>query len=392
MLQPTSPVTFTAPLTAGRKARQAEAEEAAPQDVSKLTALPVLETPDAVTTLASGFGYAEFPQVSPDGKRLIFNVVGDYTTSQMLVMSTKGGKVRSLVTGEEVTPMTVKPFMERHKGHTDEQGTWSEDGKCVYFRTNREGTFGIARFTLKSGKDELLVHDPARNMKHPVETEDGWLVCYGGPPGDKYPTVDKFTDLFLVNTETGQISMLTKSDGSVSYKHPSVMNGMIIAHKEVGTPDKESADLVMIDPATGKETPLTETPDVIERHPFYNDNVGLICYHSDETGDKNVWIREPDSDRRVQLTFYGKAAQSPCWSPEGDQIYFVKKGTRQAEGEDFFVRQADIRVIDVKEALKELKDQARAQVKELERGGAPEELVAQARERLENYRYFLEKY
>ncbi|MBZ0253279.1 MAG: hypothetical protein K8I02_08065, partial [Candidatus Methylomirabilis sp.] len=180
------------------------------------------------------------------------------------------------------------------------------------------------------------------------------------------------------------------SDGSVSYKHPSEMDGRILAHVENRA--AASSDIVSVDPSGGPEKNLTASPTVDERHPFYNAAVDLVTFHSDETGDKNVWIATQDLSRRVQLTFYGKAAQSPSWSPDGRRLYFVKKLERQAEGEPFYKRQADIRTLDVPKALKSLKKQAKERVRELQSAGAPEAEVASARKALEDYKFFLERY
>jgi Tol biopolymer transport system component len=362
-------------------------------DTAEISGLPPLETPkDAVKTLASGFGYAEFPQVSPDGKKLVFNVVYDYTTSQMFIMDSDGGKVKSLFTNETVTPESFGSFMENHKGKTDEQGTWSHDGKSIFYRTNEKGTFGIAKFDVKHGESELLVHDSNMNLKHPEETEDGYIVGYGGKPGQKFKTSEEFSDIFIADPEKGSYKLITHSDGSVAYKHPSIMDGKILAHKEPKNTENVLSDIILIDPKTGKEKNLTNTPNADERHPFYNENVDLLAFHSDESADKNIWLATPDGKKKCQLTFYGKAAQSPCWSPDGSKIYFVRKQDKQAEGEPFYSRQADIRVIDVKDALKDLKKQAKSQLRELEDCHADKKLIRQAEENLETYKDFLKKF
>jgi len=323
-------------------------------DTVKINGLPLLETPKkAIDKLATGFGYVEFPQASPDGKKVVFNVVGDYDTSQMLIMDSDGKNIRSLFTEEPLSPENTGEFLKGHKGKIDEQGTWSRDGKTIYYRSNQKGTFGIARYDMETSDNKLLVHNPKLNMKHPVEMENGFIAGYGGEPGEKYPTTDKCTDIFIANPEDGSYKLITHTDGSVGYKHPSVMNGFILAHKEDKTKEDVS-DIVKLDPKTGKEVNLTKTPEADERHPFYNEKRDLLAFHSDETGDKNIWISTPDGSRRCQLTFYGNAAQSPCWSPDGKKIYFVKKLEKQPEGHHFFERQADIRVIDVKKALEEI--------------------------------------
>lgn len=364
-----------------------------PSESVSLQALPLLETPKkAVTVLADTFGYAEFPQASPDGEHVLFNVVGDYETSQMIVMDADGGNKRALFTGEPVDADGLGDFLQRHHGRIDEQGTWTADGRSVYYRTNSEGPFSIARFDLERGRSRVVVSDPGMNMKHPVETVDGYILGYGGPPDEKIQTSEKYSDILLADPRTGNWRLLTHSDGSVSYKHPAEMEGRILAHAEPRGVEDARADVVAVDSSTGAVANLTATPDADERHPFYNAKVGLVAFHSDDTGDKNLWLATPDFQHRAQLTFYGKAAQSPSWSADGRKLYFVKKQAKQAEGEPFYKRQADIRVLDVKKALKDLVAQADDRVKDLSKQSAEESVVEAARQAAQEYRFFLERY
>lgn len=377
---------------AHRAASQAAPEEGpAPSDRVRLQHLQPLETPrKAVDTLAEGFGYAEFPQVSPDGKTLTFNVVGDYATSQMLVMSSRGGTVRDLATGRTVTPETIKDVLTATQGQIWEQASWADERHLLY-RSNEQGTFGIGRFDVKTREREMLIHDPNLNMKHPVELDDGRILCYGGPPSDQYPTVDKFSNLFIADPATGQSTMLTDSTGDVAYKHPSVMDGYLLAHKE----DKRAggiAEIVRLAPEGGGEVNLTQTADADERHPFYNEEVDLLVYHRKEDGDKNLVLSTPDGSRTAQLTFYGKPAQSPCWSPDGRKIYFIKKGTKPEGMQHFYERPTEVRVLDVKKALKDLVKQATERLESLEASDAPADLVELAREQRDTYRSFLARY
>ena len=396
-LEPLSTVRASAPARPSSPARAAAPTDAsaAPADGVDLQGLPPLETPKkAVQVLAESYGYAEFPQASPDGKHVLFNVVGDYETSQMLLVKSDGGTPRSLFTGEKVRREDLPDFLARHRGHIDEQGTWAADGRTIYYRTSTGGeTFSIARFDVEGSSSKVVVSDPGRmNLKHPVETEDGYILGYGGPPDAKYRTSERYSDLFLADPATGTYRLLTHSDGTVSYKHPSEMHGRILAHVEPKGSEEARADLVAVDPATGREQNLTVTPGSDERHPFYNEKVDLVAFHSDDSGDKNLWLATPDFQHRAQLTFYGKPAQSPSWSPDGKTLYFVKKLERQAEGEPFYQRQADIRALDVRKALKDLCEQASDRVKALEKAEASDATLAAAKEALEEYEFFLERY
>ncbi|MCA9793740.1 MAG: PD40 domain-containing protein [Candidatus Eremiobacteraeota bacterium] len=387
--RPVMPTSVRAATTASA---QPEAPQAPVSDRVQLQELAPLESPKkAIDTLVSGLGYCEFPQVSPDGKTLVFNVVHDYTTSQVMVVPSKGGKVRALDSGERIKPENVADYLAGHEGHIVEQASWARDGKTLFFRSNEQGTFGIGQHNMADGGRQMLVHNPELNMKHPIQMPDGRIVCYGGPPSQKYPTVDQYSNLFIADPSSGAITMLTDSTGDFAYKHPAVLGDAVIAHKE----DKQAggmADLIRLDPTTHEQVKITETPTADERHPFYSPSMDLLVYHRKEAGDKNLVLSTPDGSRTAQLTFYGHPAQSPCWSPDGKKIYFVKKDVKQAEGEPFYARQSEIRVMDVEKALKDLKKQAKDQLKKLEAEGAKPELVELARQQHDNYSYFLRRY
>lgn len=358
----------------------------------RLPEMKALETPkSAVRTLVSGLGYVEFPQLSPDGKTLVFNVVGNYATSQMMTVDPKGNKKpRALDTGEKITPESIGAYLSEHEGSIREQATWTKQGDLLY-RSNEKGPFAIGLHDFESHTDRLLVADPNLNMKHPVQLENGEIVCYGGPPGKEHPTTDLYSNLFIADPSSGATRQLTHSQGEFAYKHPAPMNGKIVAHKEDKSKGGES-DLILVDPKSGKETPLTQTPGSDERHPFYNSEVDLLVYHRKENSDKNLVLSTPDGTRTAQLTFYGRPAQSPCWSKDGREIYFVKKGEPPQEGQPFYTRQAEIRAIDVKNALKDLCSQAKKRLQKLEKKNADREVLDAAITDLENYRYFLRRY
>jgi len=367
-------------------------EVPAVSDRVRLQNLQALETPKkAIETLVDDLGYSEFPQVSPDGETLTFNVVGDYTTSQLMTVSSKGGQVRALETGAEIDEDNLYDYLSEHKGSIREQATWTPDGKGLLFRTNQNGTFDIGHYDLEQKSSRLVAENPELNLKHPVQLENGNILFYGGRPSEERPTSDLYSNIFIAEKGTGAQKQLTHSTGETAYKHPAPLNGKVVAHLEDKGKD-DIADLVTIDPKTGEQTALTDTPTADERHPFYNEKVNLLVYHRKEDGDKNLVLSTTDGKKTAQLTFYGRPAQSPCWSPDGRKIYFIKKAKKKPDMEHFYERTADVRVLDVKTALKDLEEQAEERMKKLEKSGAESELVDLAREQLENYQYFLRRY
>ena len=365
--------------------------DAAPRERLKLSALEPLETPKkAIRKIVEDFGYTEFPQVSPDGKTLVFNVVGDYSTSQLMTVPTAGGDVRALDSGEVLTPDNVDEYLQNHQGSIREQATFDNTGNLLY-RTNQNGTFDIGSYNFADRNFQMVAEDPNLNLKHPVQLNDGRIAIYGGPPTPERPTSEHYSNLYLLDPATSQMQQLTHSDGAYAYKHPAPVNGKLVAHRE----DKSNgslSDLVSLSPDGDSESLLTNTPTADEKHAFYNDEVGLMVYHRKIDGDKNLVLSTPDGSRTAQLTFYGRPAQSPCWSPDGKEIFFIKKDVRQPDDQPFYHRQAEVRALDVKDALKELAKQAEKRLKQLDKEGADSATLALAREQQENYEYFLRRY
>ncbi|MCA9776464.1 MAG: PD40 domain-containing protein [Candidatus Eremiobacteraeota bacterium] len=365
--------------------------ETAPSEILSLSGLEPLETPKkAIRKIVKGLGYTEFPQVSPDGKTLVFNVVGDYTTSQLMSVPARGGKVHALDSGERVTPENVGEYLQSHQGSICEQATFDQSGNLLY-RTNQNGTFDIGSYNFTDKNFQMVAENPNLNLKHPVQLDDGRIAIYGGPPTPERPTSEQYSNLYLLDPTNSEMKQLTHSEGAYAYKHPAPVNGKIVAHRE----DKQNhdvSDLISLDPEGGPETLLTETPTADEKHAFYNKKRDLMVYHRKVEGDKNLVLSTPDGSRTAQLTFYGHPAQSPCWSPDGKEIYFVKKDVRQADGEPFYHRQAEVRALDVKDALKDLAKQAQKRLKKLKSEGADETTLALAREQRDNYEYFLRRY
>lgn len=368
--------------TAGKKSKKRKKK--GKKDRVEISSPGSLNTPKtAIKPLVQDFGYVEFPQLSPDGKLLAFNVVRDHETSQLLVMDLESQEVRSPLTDEPVTRDSLKGFLDSRRGHLDEQGTWKEDGSGLYYRTNHgKGNFGIGSVDL-GGREEVVLYDEGLNMKHPCDMGQGWLTFYGGPVGKKYLTDDQFSDIYLANLGDQSFKPLTHSNGKLAYKHPAHLQEGIVAHVEATDEGrKDVADLVSIDPTTGEVRQLTETPAADERHAFYSEAKDLMIYHREIDGDKNLVLSTPDGSRSVQLTF-GERIQSPCWAPDGESVVFIEKGPKWSKDSQHFERDASIHRLELRSCLRELASQA-------EEGLA--KAGPQARARYQDYLFFLQRF
>jgi TolB protein len=61
--------------------------------------------------------------------------------------------------------------------------------------------------------------------------------------------------------------------------------------------------------------------------PLWSPDGTRIAFYTNETGDYEIWLAEPDGTDRVRLTDTpGKAPQRPLWSPAGDRLVTYLSG------------------------------------------------------------------
>ncbi|HTV79335.1 MAG TPA: hypothetical protein VMF03_13830 [Steroidobacteraceae bacterium] len=83
--------------------------------------------------------------------------------------------------------------------------------------------------------------------------------------------------------------------------------------------------IARLDPDTGKVTSLVDQPGSAQYSSALSPDGRWIAYTSDETGRPEVWLEPlPTTGKRVQLTKDG--GSHPQWSPDGRKIYFDQGG------------------------------------------------------------------
>jgi Tol biopolymer transport system component len=65
--------------------------------------------------------------------------------------------------------------------------------------------------------------------------------------------------------------------------------------------------------------------------PDYSPDGSKVVFHSDRSGQFEIWKCDSDGTNAVQLTFLNKFAGSPRWSPDGQQIAFDFFGERRGQ-------------------------------------------------------------
>lgn len=71
-----------------------------------------------------------------------------------------------------------------------------------------------------------------------------------------------------------------------------------------------------------KISPLTETPG-LEAHPDWSPDGASIVYVSEQSGNRDIWIRSATGRDETQVTNDPAEDAQPAWSPDGRRIAFV---------------------------------------------------------------------
>jgi serine/threonine protein kinase/Tol biopolymer transport system component len=246
---------------------------------------------------------------SPDGKQFAF-VRGNYPTagSSALVIANIDG------TGER--ELAVKKFPDRFSPIFFTGPSWSPDGKIV--ATAVATTGGQSRllgFSVADGKEQQLwqqqwaftgraqwLPDMSGLLVVAGETAAAaqlWFVEHPGGNGRRV-TNDLGTYRSIGLTQDGKTVTTVQAQGLV--------NLWIARDGEVAKASRLPTGNVSFYSSSGNN--VSWTPD------------GRIVFVSNEGGNPNIWITNPDGSERKQLTANDAANFSPIVSPDGKYIVF----------------------------------------------------------------------
>ncbi len=242
-----------------------------------------------ITHLETGFEGNVIPNWSPDRSQVLFAVPGDWNLYTIYA------------DGTELTQVT-----DFRSNNAD----WSPDGSQIVFQSDHDNepqdTPDIYKMDITGENLVELVDLPEQIDFNPRWSPDGNQIMFISARTGNF-------EIFLMNADGSDLVQLTETSTPIINAEWSP-DSERIAFTQVNA--AQSTDLFIIDRDGAPDSifQLTED-DEFDNNPAWSPDGEKIVFHSDRSGNPDLWIINVDGTDLVQLTddeFYDDA---PDWAP-----------------------------------------------------------------------------
>jgi tricorn protease len=195
-------------------------------------------------------------------------------------------------------------------------------GSKIYFLSDRNGPFSLFAFDLKTKKIEQALPGNGVDIKSASAGPDAIVYEQFGslnlfdPATAKSKTVAVTVPADLPNIRPHFKKVENEIAGAAI--SPSGARAVFEAHGEILTAPGEKGDI----------RNLTNTPGTMERDPAWSPDGKWIAYFSDESGEYQLFLKNPDGmgePRKISLGTPASFYYDPIWSPDSKKIVFSDK-------------------------------------------------------------------
>jgi serine/threonine protein kinase len=246
------------------------------------------------------------PSWSPNGKRIAFWGINSGGQRDIWTISADGG---------EPIAVTSDSFI-------DWNPVWSNDGKFLYFVSNRSGSMNLWRIAIDensgrvSGNPEPITI-PSNYSQSVNFFHDGKSFVY-------VQTVN-YSNIFKVGfnsqTETVENTSIEITRGSKITTNPEVTaDNQMLVFDAIG--DKQ--ENIFTSKADGSAIKQITNDVYKDRAPRWSPDGKRLAFFSDETGKYEGYVMNADGTNRKMVTQFppDSWSQLPVWSPDGKRVIF----------------------------------------------------------------------
>ncbi|UCF78051.1 MAG: serine/threonine-protein kinase [Candidatus Eiseniibacteriota bacterium] len=257
-------------------------------------AVASLANPSDVTVLTGdrdGLWDHRYPVWSPDGKEICYA-----TRHDVWIVPSTGGKARPLTSG----------------GNMDSQPAWAPDGRHVYFSSYREGTLALWRVSRKRGRSERVSLGTGWESE-PSLCRDGTKLVYS--------TRMQEEGIAVRDMRSGEeVRASSLRDASMPAISPD-RSKMVFISKRWGTKYDLWVQPLEQDKPRGEPRRLTDHEGGAS-HPAFSPDGKWIAYYRIMDQERSIWTIPVSGGRPTRFSEEATDVH-PCWSPDGSMLAFA---------------------------------------------------------------------
>jgi Dipeptidyl aminopeptidases/acylaminoacyl-peptidases len=267
-------------------------------------ALPPMTIDDLLT-----LKIASDPQISPDGRFIIYSI---------LSCATDSNTTASTIWLVDANDNKAEPHQLSTGTHHDTQPRWSPDGQTIAFLSDRTGTTQLYTLSRQGGEARCITTLPQGVTEYSWHPAGQTFLVHSAwkPQDEKQQSIN--TVQTAATTTTGNVH------NANIYKVYTHLNARWDGEGE----RYDRHQQLWLVPLTGKPQRLTSEPVDLVQSCWSPDGQEIVCCANRRTDpDLSVsmalWVLTLATGKLRRLTPEDGLAQMPSWSPDGQQIAYL---------------------------------------------------------------------